>query len=82
MSTPSNVLLIRKKYKDSFFKDNQLSDGITSSLFTPTTTSFTQYTFNNITQMINDCLSDREKAEKEIREKGSITIKITDSERK
>ena len=80
MSTPNNVLLIRKKYKDSFFKDNQLSDGITSSLFTPTTTNFTQYTFNNITQMINDCLADREKAEKEIREKGSITIKTTDLE--
>ena len=78
MSTPNNVLLIRKKYKDSFFKGNQLSDGITSSLFTSTTTSFTQYTFNNITQMINDCLADREKAEKEIHEKGSITIKITD----
>ena len=28
--------------------------------------------------MINDCLADREKAEKEIHEKGSITIKITD----
>ena len=78
MSTPSNVLLIRKKYKDSFFEKNQLSDEITSSLFRPTTTSFTQYTFNNITQMINDCLADREKAEKEIHEKGSITIKITD----
>lgn len=77
MSTPSNVLLIRKKYKDSFFEKNQLSDEITSSLFRPTTTSFTQYTFNNITQMINDCLADREKAEKEIHEKGSITIKIT-----
>ena len=35
MSTPNNVLLIRKKYKDSFFKGNQLSDGITSSLFNP-----------------------------------------------
>ena len=69
MSTPGNVLLIRKKYKDSFFKNNQLSDGITSSLFVaPTTTNFTQYTFNNITQMINNCLGDgeREKAEKSL----------------
>ncbi|WP_444104304.1 DUF4270 domain-containing protein [Bacteroides sp.] len=77
MSTPNNVLLIRKKYKDSFFKGNQLSDGITSSLFTPTTTSFTQYTFNNITQMINDCLGDgeREKAEKSL----PMTLEITNS---
>lgn len=81
MSTPKNVLLIRKKYKDSFFKDNQLSDGITSSLFNPTT-SFTQYTFNNITQMINDCLADgeREEAEKKLKNGGTITLQITNSE--
>ena len=83
MSTPRNVLLIRKKYKDSFFKDNQLSDGITSSLFNPTT-SFTQYTFNNITQMINDCLADgeREEAEKKLKNNGTITLQITNSEGK
>ena len=81
MSTPRNVLLIRKKYKDSFFKDNQLSDGVTSSLFNPTT-SFTQYTFNNITQMINDCLADgeREAAEKKLKNGGTITLQITDAE--
>ena len=81
MSTPKNVLLIRKKYKDSFFKDNQLSDGITSSLFNPTTTNFTQYTFNNITQMINNCLEDgeREEAEKKLKN-GTITLQITNSE--
>ena len=84
MSTPRNVLLIRKKYKDSFFKDNQLSDGITSSLFNSTTTSFTQYTFNNITQMINDCLADgeREEAEKKLKNGGTITLQITNSEGK
>ena len=82
MSTPRNVLLIRKKYKDSFFKDNQLSDGITSSLFNPTTTNFTQYTFNNITQMINNCLEDgeREEAEKKLKNGGTITLQITDAE--
>ena len=80
-SPKSCVLLIRKKYKDSFFKDNQLSDGITSSLFNPTT-SFTQYTFNNITQMINDCLADgeREEAEKKFKNGGTITLQITDAE--
>ena len=63
------------------FKDNQLSDGITSSLFNPTT-SFTQYTFNNITQMINDCLADgeREEAEKKLKNGGTITLQITNSE--
>ena len=81
MSTPRNVLLIRKKYKDSFFKGNQLSDGKTSSLFNPTT-SFTQYTFNNITQMINDCLADgeREAAQKKFNNGEKITLQITNSE--
>ena len=83
MSTPNNVLLIRKKYKDSFFKGNQLSDGITSSLFNPTTTNFTKYTFNNITKMINNCLEDgeREEAEKKLKN-GTITLQITNSEGK
>ena len=76
MSTPNNVLLIRKKYKDSFFKGNQLSDGITSSLFTSTTTSFTQYTFNNITQMINNCLADREAAKNAL----PMTFKVINPE--
>lgn len=81
MPTPRNVLLIRKKYVDSFFKNNQLSDGITSSLFTPTSSTLTQYTFNNITQMINDCLADgeREKAEKS---GFPMTLKIINSEGK
>jgi hypothetical protein len=61
MSMPRNVLLIRKKYKESFFENNQLSDGVTSSLFTQTssTTNLTEYTYNNITKLINDCLKDR-----------------------
>lgn len=79
MSMPRSVLLIRKKYKDSFFKDNKLSDGITSSLFdnSSSTSSFNQYTFNNITQMINDCLADgeREKAEKSL----PMTLEIINS---
>ena len=56
-------------------------DGITSSLLNPTT-SFTQYTFNNITQMINDCLADgeREEAEKKLKNGGTITLQITNSE--
>lgn len=85
MSVPRSVLLIRKKYKDTFFENNKLSDGITSSLFdySSYTNNFTEYTYNNITQLINDCLADgeREAAEKELL-KGPITLKITNSEGK
>ena len=65
MSVPRSVLLIRKKYKDDFFKNNELSDGIKSSLFdySSSTTSLTAYTFNNITQMVNDCLADKDRGE-------------------
>ena len=60
MSVPRSVLLIRKKYKDDFFKNNELSDGIKSSLFdySASTGNLTAYTFNNITQMVNNCLAD------------------------
>lgn len=84
MSVPKSVLLIRKKYKDTFFEGNKLSDGITSSLCDYSSySSFTQYTFNNITQLVNNCLGDgeREEAEKLLKT-GPITLKITDSEGK
>ena len=65
MSVPRSVLLIRKKYKDDFFKNNELSDGIKSSLFdySSSTGNLTAYTFNNITQMVNNCLADKDKGE-------------------
>lgn len=76
MTKPRSVLLIRKKYKDTFFEKNQLSDGTISSLFNyaDNTLSFTQYTFNNITQMINNCLADREAARNSL----PMTFKVTD----
>ena len=84
MSMPRNVLLIRKKYKESFFENNQLSDGVTSSIFTQTssTTNLTEYTYNNITKLINDCLKDRAAADKEIQEKKSITFQTFNDEGK
>lgn len=76
MSIPSNVLLIRKKYKDSFFEKNQLTDGITS--FTTKHLSNTnQYVFSNITNLVNDCLAEREAAEKICKE--GIKLQITNS---
>lgn len=78
MTKPRSVLLIRKKYKDTFFEKNQLSDGTISSLFdySNNTLSFTQYTFNNITQMINNCLADREAARNLL----PMTFKVTNPE--
>ncbi|WP_175630207.1 DUF4270 domain-containing protein [Bacteroides acidifaciens] len=86
MSAPRSVLLIRKKHKDTFFEKNQLSDGITSVLcdYSSYTSSFTEYTYNNITQLINDCLADgeRDAAEKKFSNHETITLQVTDSEGK
>lgn len=75
MAAPSNVMLIRKKDKDSFFANNQLNDGI-SSFLTSHNTSTNQYTFSNITRLINACINDRKAAEKDIKEKGTVTYKV------
>ena len=61
MSIPANVMLIRQKIKDSFFKNNELSDGV-SSFLTSHTSSTNQYTFSNITKLINACIADRNSA--------------------
>ncbi|WP_294479941.1 DUF4270 domain-containing protein [uncultured Bacteroides sp.] len=83
MSIPRSVLLIRKKYKDSFFVKNELSDGITSTFkdYSSLTTPPTQYVFDNITQMVNSCLADgeRDAAEKELKDKGSVTFTYIDT---
>lgn len=82
MSIPSNVLLVRKKYKDSFFEKNQLSDGITSSTAKHIASS-NQYVFSNITNLVNDCLSDGEweAADKILNKPGGgvITLTLTDA---
>lgn len=74
MTVPTNVMLIRKKDKESFFVNNQLTDEV-SSFLTTHTNSTNQYTFSNITRLINACINERNAAEKEIHEKGSIVLK-------
>lgn len=75
MSAPSNVMLIRKKDKDRFFAKNLLNDGV-SSFLTSHTTSTNQYTFSNITRLINACRNDLKKAEEAIEkdQKFSYTV--------
>ena len=75
MSIPTNVMLIRKQIKDSFFKKNQLHDGISSFL---TANSSNQYTFSNITKLINACIAEKNKAIQDL-EKGPITITRDDN---
>ncbi|MDE6163574.1 MAG: DUF4270 domain-containing protein, partial [Bacteroides sp.] len=79
MSAPSNVMLIRKKDKDRFFAKNLLNDDV-SSFLTSHSTSTNQYTFNNITRLINACINNRKTAEKDIKEKGKVEYTVYDTE--
>lgn len=85
MSMPRSVLLVRKKYKDKFFKGNLVSKDTISSLFDASSYSnnITEYTYNNITKLVKNCLEDgeREAAEKKLKT-GPITLQITNSEGK
>lgn len=78
MSAPSNVMLIRSKEKERFFANNLLNDGI-SSFLTSHTTSTNQYTFSNITRLINACINDRKAAEEDIKN-GGVTYTIYNAE--
>lgn len=81
MTYPSTVMLIRKKFKDSFFENNQLADNKSSFLASHNSTS-NQYTFNNITNLINECVADgeREAAEKKFQKGETITLQFTNDE--
>lgn len=63
MAIPSTVMLVRKKFQDSFFKDNKLSDGV-SSYLTSHTSSTNQYVFSNITKLVNACIAEKEEAKR------------------
>ena len=80
MSVPSTLLLVRKEDKDRFFEENQLADDVTSFLTTHSST-VNQYTFGNITTLINDCLTERESVRHKIEdEHQAVTIEVTDDE--
>lgn len=61
MTIPSRVMLIRKSMQDSFFKNNELNDNI-SSYLAGHSTNTNQYVFNNITKLITSCIAEKEAA--------------------
>lgn len=75
MSIPTDVMLIRKKNKDSFFKNNDLNNGVSSFLASHKNN---QYTFSNITKLINDCLAEREEISRKLAGNESVTITTFD----
>lgn len=64
MPAPYELLMVRKtEYKD-FFEKNMLPDYITS-FFARHATSTNQYTYSNITLLVNTCIAEKEAAQKE-----------------
>ena len=75
MSFPPHVLLVREKDRDKFFEENKLPDNITTYLGER---KKTKYEFPDLSQLITICINERKEAEKELKEKGSITIETAE----
>lgn len=67
MTAPQNVLLVRakemEKGENNFFEQNKLTDNKTSYYATVNTAN-NQYTFKNLTRLINTCISEKADAKK------------------
>jgi hypothetical protein len=73
MSAPDYVLLVREKDKDAFFKENKLTDDVTSYYAAHNNVSTNQYTFSNIAQLVNYCLAEKKAAKEELKNFGKIS---------
>lgn len=65
MDPPSYLLLIREKEVKNFFENNQLTDNKTSFYSTLSSTNTKAYEFNNLSNLITACISEKEEAKKE-----------------
>ena len=74
MSTPNNVLLVRKTDYEKFFTENQLPDNITSYVVAHNNQAVNQYTFSNLARLVTTCINEKnaaqQKAQEEAAEKG------------
>lgn len=68
MSTPKNVLLIRKAEYQKFFTENQLPDNITSYTVSHNNVATNQYTFSNLARLVTTCINEKNAAKKKARE--------------
>lgn len=69
MSAPGTVLLLRKKDRNTFFENNDLTDNVTSFIASHNNVATNQYTFRNIARLVSACINEKkaakEKAKKE-----------------
>ena len=72
MSAPTYVLLVREKNKESFFKNNEINDNLTSYIAQHSYIYNNQYVFSNLSQLINICLTEKATAVEELATFGKI----------
>lgn len=65
MSAPGTILLIRKKDVDTFFKENKVTDNVTSFIATHNSVETNQYTFRNIARLVSTCINEKKAAKEE-----------------
>lgn len=73
MSTPTNVLLIRKGNYEAFFEENQLPNNVTSYTVAHNSVATNQYTFSNIARLVNYCINEKNEARDKAREAAGST---------
>lgn len=73
MSTPDNVLLIRKQELESFFEDNDLPDNVTSYTVSHNNVATNQYTFRNIARLVTTCINEKQAAKRKAREEAGAS---------
>lgn len=63
ISAPTDVLLVREKDKEKFFKENEINNEVTSYLAGHNSRT-NQYVFNNLARLVSVCLEEKEAAKK------------------
>lgn len=75
MGVPKTILMVRKKDMYTFFEKNQVADNKTSYL-TSFNSTYNTYTFNNMSQLITNCINERDEANGQVDEDWNKVVLI------
>ncbi len=75
MGVPKTILMVRKKDMYTFFEKNQVADNKTSYLAS-FNSSYNTYTFNNMSQLITNCINEKNDANGQVDEDWNKVVLI------
>ena len=75
MGVPRTILMVRKKDMYTFFEKNQVADNKTSYLAS-FNSSYNTYTFNNMSQLITNCINEKNDANGQVDEDWNKVVLI------